>query len=162
MDLDNEIFQRLQAIVWFSQCGRPVESDYGLPVRTVSDWSSAVKYFCSPHWEDTTLQAGNALTMHLSDKAPDAYQEWNELTVRARDRIKKEVMPLVDAYREQQNLPPVFCDCVRWDLLSAVMEASYKSWRPPIFFGKLLKVYEAGHFPCGWEGEWPNGRLIVI
>ena len=21
--------------------------------------------------------------------------------------------------------------------------------------------YRAGHWPCGWEGEWPDGRLIV-
>lgn len=22
--------------------------------------------------------------------------------------------------------------------------------------------YQAGHWPCGWEGNWPDGRLIVF
>jgi len=22
--------------------------------------------------------------------------------------------------------------------------------------------YRAGHWPCGWEGDWPDGRLIVF
>ena len=29
------------------------------------------------------------------------------------------------------------------------------------FFNELLLVYEAGHFPCGWQGDWPAGRLLV-
>lgn len=31
-----------------------------------------------------------------------------------------------------------------------------------IFFDKILKVYLAGGWPCGWEGEYPEGRLIVF
>jgi hypothetical protein len=30
------------------------------------------------------------------------------------------------------------------------------------FFLELLGVYEAGHFPCGWRGEWPLGSLVVF
>jgi hypothetical protein len=29
------------------------------------------------------------------------------------------------------------------------------------FFLELLTVYEAGHFPCGWVGDWPRGKLVV-
>ncbi len=25
----------------------------------------------------------------------------------------------------------------------------------------LLTTYEAGCFPCGWEGDFPDGKLIV-
>lgn len=45
------------------------------------------------------------------------------------------------------------------------------AFMPPMFFvPRLLPVYSAGHFPCGWEGpklnegwegELPNSRLIV-
>ena len=36
--------------------------------------------------------------------------------------------------------------------------------KAPIFFERLLQVYEAGRLPCGWEGkleDWPNGSLLV-
>jgi hypothetical protein len=29
------------------------------------------------------------------------------------------------------------------------------------FFLELLRVCEAGRFPCGGEGMWPKGRLVV-
>jgi hypothetical protein len=30
------------------------------------------------------------------------------------------------------------------------------------YFLELFEVYEAGHFPCGWKGEWPAGKLVVF
>jgi len=29
-------------------------------------------------------------------------------------------------------------------------------------FYEMWYWYQAGHWPCGWEGEWPQGRLIVF
>ena len=48
----------------------------------------------------------------------------------------------------------------------AALEISYrkKFKKTPIFFERLLQVYEAGRLPCGWDGsleEWPKGRLLV-
>jgi hypothetical protein len=34
----------------------------------------------------------------------------------------------------------------------------------PVFFERLLQVYEAGRLPCGWESnleDWPEGTLVV-
>ena len=48
----------------------------------------------------------------------------------------------------------------------ASLEMTYrqKFHRAPIFFERVLEVYEAGHLPCGWEGDlddWPDGKLLV-
>jgi hypothetical protein len=29
------------------------------------------------------------------------------------------------------------------------------------FFTDLMKWYRLGHFPCCWEGKYPEGKLIV-
>lgn len=29
------------------------------------------------------------------------------------------------------------------------------------FFAMLLDFYKAGYWPCGWEGDYPNGKLLV-
>ncbi|HKD26343.1 MAG TPA: hypothetical protein VKC66_10620 [Xanthobacteraceae bacterium] len=53
-------------------------------------------------------------------------------------------------------------DSTTWDVLGALMENSYLSSRhQAYFFLELLWVYEAGHFPCGWLGDWPDGKLVV-
>ena len=31
-----------------------------------------------------------------------------------------------------------------------------------VFFENILQVYLAGGWPCGWEGEYPEGRLVVF
>jgi hypothetical protein len=29
------------------------------------------------------------------------------------------------------------------------------------YFREQLPWFHAGHFPCGWDGEWPSGRMRV-
>ena len=43
------------------------------------------------------------------------------------------------------------------------MEDTYKKCKKrPVFFLHLLEIYESGNLPCGWEGKWPDGKLIVF
>jgi hypothetical protein len=30
------------------------------------------------------------------------------------------------------------------------------------YFREQLTWFHAGHFPCGWEGDWPSGRMRVF
>jgi hypothetical protein len=55
----------------------------------------------------------------------------------------------------------VLKDSVRWDLSHIVMEHVYSDLVPPRFYTLLFEVYESGHFPCGWDEVWPNGKLWV-
>lgn len=162
MQLDQQSFERLRTINWFSKCAEMPDINFDFSVEWIPDWSIAVKHFTSPDWEDTTLQARNALTAYLATNYQNDYQDWNKITIQARDLIIKDIMPIISAFQQQQKLPTVFCDCVRWDLLAFVMESTYKRCNPPFFFTNLIEVYLAGRFPCGWKGEWPNGRLMVI
>jgi len=33
---------------------------------------------------------------------------------------------------------------------------------PVHLFRDMWYWYRAGHWPCGWEGDWPDGRLVVF
>ena len=50
---------------------------------------------------------------------------------------------------------------VQWDILHVCMEAEYADVYPPGFYASQAYWYVKGHFPCGWQGEFPNGKLIV-
>ena len=30
------------------------------------------------------------------------------------------------------------------------------------FFSALMLIYQNGHFPCSWDGEYPDGKAIVL
>jgi hypothetical protein len=65
-------------------------------------------------------------------------------------------------FQAKHDLDIAFVHNVQWDILGAVMENSYlRSGHSAFFFLELLTVYEAWHFPCGWKGEWPKGKLLV-
>lgn len=47
-------------------------------------------------------------------------------------------------------------------LCGAAREAMLADLAPNLaFFRPLMAWFGAGHWPCGWEGEWPAGRLIL-
>jgi hypothetical protein len=29
------------------------------------------------------------------------------------------------------------------------------------YFREQLSWFHAGHLPCGWDGDWPSGRMRV-
>ena len=85
------------------------------------------------------------------------------MTEKAQIFLNIEVLPEIIQFKNNLRLNDIFVDCVQWDLLGALMEASYEDCHPPQFFSKLLSVYEEGHFPCGWiEDEWPKGKLVIF
>ncbi len=30
------------------------------------------------------------------------------------------------------------------------------------FFAKLLEIFKEGYFPCSWDGEYPEGKAVVL
>ncbi len=54
------------------------------------------------------------------------------------------------------------CEAPR-HLCGATLEAMLADVRPDLtFFSILLPWYAAGHWPCGWHGEYPHGKLVVF
>lgn len=80
-------------------------------------------------------------------------------------RIKAAVDAPVQSIIREHNVDVRLHDCVCWDILHGLMVWEYEDCRPPQFGLHLLKVYESGHFPCGWIGalkDWPHGTLVVF
>jgi hypothetical protein len=79
--------------------------------------------------------------------------------------LKSLTVPLVQRKTsgiiQQHHLSKAFEDAVQWDILHACIEAEYADVYPPGFFASQAYWYVKSHFPCGWEGEFPEGKLIV-
>jgi hypothetical protein len=113
------------------------------------------------NWADTVLDASNDLTEFLHAKYPTEYSRWNEIARKAREEVERGLAPLVQVAAAEASLGSDFVDSAKWVILSALVESAYTSCRPPVFFLRLLPVYEAGHAVCGWQGERPKGKLLV-
>lgn len=61
--------------------------------------------------------------------------------------------------REENALDEEIADMVKRDLCWAAVE---KALNITGFFTMLLEIYRDGYFPCGWDGEYPNGRAAVM
>jgi hypothetical protein len=52
-------------------------------------------------------------------------------------------------------------DDVVGDLYNSAFNRCVRGRNKSSFFEKLLAVYRAGGWPCGWDGDYPSGRLAV-
>lgn len=162
MKIDQNVLDRIKLINWFANCGQALLKDLEINCIYVRDLSEAKRKYQNSAWENTTLEARNKLTSYLHNKYRNEYNDWNIFTKEARAFIEQEILPKLENYREENSLDKMFIDSVKWDILNAIMESTYSSCRNrPVFFLELLKVYESGNFPCGWEGVWPEGSLII-
>ena len=70
--------------------------------------------------------------------------------------VEEKVRPIA----EREGLSPQFEASVKWDLLGYCKELEYGD-TADAFFLRLGDLYMSGHFPCGWNGKYPHGWLVV-
>jgi hypothetical protein len=171
MELNSDITSHLENIDWFHRCGEPFTVPLSKAIQPVSSWQQARRHYEDIKWENFTLEARNTLSMHLGEYYPKEFERWNDFARSGREFFKSKVEPNLVAVQQRHDLGEVFVAIVEWDLHSFLMEQTFRHCQPPVlFFSELMKVYEAGHFPCGWIGkrwrtgstQWPPGRLVVF
>ncbi|MFM0084730.1 hypothetical protein P0D72_38575, partial [Paraburkholderia sediminicola] len=113
-------------------------------------------------WKALCEDAANHYRSKLVQRDRELFREWN-LLVR---ELKNLTMPLVLRKTrnvvDHNNLPQGIVDAVQWDVLHLGMEAEYADVLPPGFYAAQAYWYMKGHFPCGWDGDFPSGRPIVF
>jgi hypothetical protein len=160
---DPKISGRLETIPWFVNCGTVHPVGIGGPIQWVDTWEQARALYAEQAWEDITLAASNSLRLFLHQKYLNAYSEWRRIREESQRILLRSVIPAAHDFAARNSLGQRFVDCVEWDIGMALQESAYSKLRPPRFFTTvLLPVYEAGHFPCGWAGAWPDGQLVAI
>ena len=164
MSSNSNLIVRLQKTRWFDSCGDGELLGKKYLCRRVDSWEMASEGLESRQWEYVSAEAQSRLTEYLAVKYPKEYHGiWNRLAREARALVISLVEPQAESFRLAKDLSPVFVDCVKWDVLHALMEWNYWHLRPPLHFTVLFdEIYSQGHIPCGWEGNWPDGSLLYF
>jgi hypothetical protein len=148
---------RLEAADWFAHVGAPG----GDTVLVVPSWEGAFASATSAEWPDVQLEAANRYRERLFDRDRDRFKRWNDVV----DEVKPMTMALVTrklaASRRPEPWPTRFVGAVQWDVLHLAMEDEYHDVVPGSFYTSLGEWYVQGRFPCGWQGDFPEGKLII-
>lgn len=147
----------LEKADWFASVGT---KDTEAAV-VLSSWEEAVEHWSSIDWENLTLEASNQHFSRIRERSKERSNQWNEIVEEVRPAAASFVRQKVNDVMIQFSLPKVFEDTVRWDILHLCMEAEYADVCPPGFFASQAFWYKRGRFPCGRDGDFPNGKLII-
>lgn len=163
-----DIYPALELVPWLSTIGQEPYPQFEFPVTYVESLEVALESFNSEIWADVKTEAQGDLTGYLSKHHHDSYGGyWNSLARQSRALLEQAVFLKLTATLERVGLSTEMYQVILVDLNRAALEISYRRKFPaaPFFFERLLRVYEAGRLPCGWNGslsEWPAGNVIAF
>jgi hypothetical protein len=160
----SDIAARVRGISWFAHCGQPSTVQLLVPVRQPRDWAQAVELCHKAESDEVVLDGFNCLSGWLSVHAHRDYQQWNKVIQEFRETVLLPVIhPAVEAYCRQHGLEERIKHWVGADVMGAWLENHYLYTGHRVFyFLELLKLYEAGHFPCGWTKKDERVELNVF
>lgn len=154
----SEVLTLLDDSVWF----RAVGKKHDVTFKVVESWLHALASCSSHEWINVLNEGFNILGTKVQSRAMPRYQEWNDLIARVRPPVIELAKKKTEIVSREHKLPEQFLGSVFGSVLGIAMESEYSDLVEPSFFTNIiLDCYLKGHFPCGWEGEFPNGRLIV-
>jgi hypothetical protein len=148
---------KLDSVEWFQNVGQK-DNEF---VEYVGTWKAAIKSCSSTAWENFTLEAANNLRVRILKVAPERFKLWNEVIDIVKPFSQALVQDKISGILAAENLPKAVSDCVEWDILHLCVEAEYSDVVEPGFFSSLSYHYYTGHFPCGYKGKIPNGKIVV-
>jgi hypothetical protein len=131
----------LDSIPWFENAGKPLKDTN---VKQVSSFQEG--------WEYLTENSENWSEFHLHvDSKLHAWQM-------AYDRAKAAVLKRKALLGIDNEI--MIEDSAAYDAAGAASEIAKNSQEN--LFRNLMDWYRRGHWPCGWDGKYPHGKLIVF
>ena len=122
--------------------------------KIIQDISVAQRYAYQQYdletvWADS--RESNSLILKLSTDEDDNF--WDEYAVPA---IEKKLNSL----NLEEGLKDSLFSDVDADLFNCYLNNKYKKNHP--FWNMIEDAYFKGFWPCGWEGKYPEGKLVVF
>ena len=149
--------EQLEKAEWFSRVG--VRNTTNAIV--LSSWVEAVDHCASNDWMNLNIEAANQLRERILERSRDRFVQWNDIVIELKKTTEPFVARKISGVVRENNLPPIFEHSVQWDILHVCMESEYADVFPPAYYASQAYWYTVGHFPCGWEGAFPKGKLII-
>ncbi len=133
--------EELETIPWFKNVGKPIHQQ---EVKQLFSWSDA--------W--TNLQDENWINASFHNHVDNMNPLWDIAYDKALEAAS------TSNYCQELEDGISVADAVAYDVAAAAVDIATISTNT--FFIDLMQWYRLGHFPCGWEGKYPAGKLVVF
>lgn len=147
----------LQDTRWYSSVGTPSPLDER--VVRVASWDEAWSILDDPPgYFRGALERPADLVMHRRKADPQA-DEWWQM---ARELFRKAVSvqdPPTDGWEAAREAEA--WDYLTWTFERLLEEIIVSDDVDCTYFREQFQWFAAGYFPCGWEGDWPVGKMRV-
>jgi hypothetical protein len=158
-----ELIERLKRVPWFAHIGEPAVAK---EIRRAVDLRVAKKLCFSRRWDNAITDSGNQLSVFLSKYYRDRYdKKWSEIVHTCIPLLMPIIESAIEHGREKLELGAVqvkvLSMTLRRQFIGACHEIEYADMMQDLLCLQLVPWYELGHWPCGYQGEWPNGMLVV-
>lgn len=153
------LIERLTESQWFSSAGQAVPST---GIVQVDSWGAAATFAMQKKWEKIHLDLFNDLASAVLEHYGEEHYPLDDVG----DVVWALVAPVVERQIEAAGIPPHLLEIVRVhttsDVVLACLECEFRSIASIGLFASLANWYLQGHFPCGWQGKYPKGKLVVF
>lgn len=158
-----EFWQAMQSVELCDEVGKPVEDP---SLIRVDSWKEAFEYLNDPGWQRFPAERAREFWDLIAEiRGPDAVPEYRDeikSTEReAYERIGQIVAAKADeidcSEEQREHIVEWFQTCLRL----GYRDLKYHYLTESIFFLMASGTIFSGHLPCGYEGEWPYGQLVV-
>lgn len=143
---------------FFHAVGQPLPGK----VERVNSWFGAHRLSRSNAWTDAQNEVANDLRARVRAVDKTLYNTWNDHVNVIKPQIEAIIRRQMTSFWLKRLVLGRMISGVEWDLLIAATERQF-SGVCPLGVGSLIgDYYLAGHYPCGWLGEYPEGQLVVF
>ncbi|WP_140456882.1 MULTISPECIES: hypothetical protein [Priestia] len=162
MKLNTAIVEAIISNNWLEYCGVETNLLQGSNYSYLSNIKKVNENVKGVKWENICLEERNILTGYLAKNKSELYNNnWNVLV----REVKREVLPKVINKIESQvsilGLSSDIVNSVKFDIINIIMVLTYEKYYNSDFYNSMLDIYLSGHIPCGWDGDYPNGKILV-
>jgi hypothetical protein len=157
------VIEVLNQVKWFENCGKPLDLEPSMigKIEQCLSWEEAIQESEKYEWKCIKNEAINQISEYLDIHHRKIYQNWNIVVQEIRPQIIE-----VNENKIKPNLPinfiPQLGNSVKSDIFDLLIETHWSYLVEPVFFTPVTFWYIKGHFPCGWQGNFPDGKLLVF
>lgn len=155
--MHEEKYKEIEKVKWFSKCGKSETEDIGFKYLIADSWKDALELNFEDKWVDICIDE-NANLIKITGDEIDFDENYDLYLTFFTNRI----LPLIQEYTVINKIDFSISSNVRAVVINSLLENMYKDkYDLSMIFTKLLNVYKKGHFPCGWDGNYPDGNLVI-
>lgn len=158
MQIREEFIEKMMECEWLQRCG--MIDEFSFEVEYVKK-KKAEKLIKSIKWENLCLDRKGDFTVYLTLNHREERKLWNKMVEKIKENYMPQIREKINQYLLINELTPRILNDISFNIIILFMLEYYSEFYSSEFYENMMEIYLSGHLPCGWEGEYPEGKFLV-